>query len=169
MFVPPRYGSKPTVRVIAPAAAVHSDARRPTTEERPWPRPTASAMARTSPGNPAPEPRSAQIRASGARSSSWSESAICRVHRCEIVEGATRFVVRCQLSSKPTNASSRSDVSRETDGEDTVLDQAVPLPGREDREPMTESPVEARFARQQSGADAVASRERLGPRLSVAG
>lgn len=43
----------------------------------------------------------------------------------------------------PTDHSHHTDVSRETDGEDTVLDQAVPLPGREDREPMTESPVEA--------------------------
>jgi hypothetical protein len=39
---------------------------------------------------------------------------MCRVHKWGMVEAAMRLVVRCQLSSSATNASSRCEVSRET-------------------------------------------------------
>ena len=49
-------------------------------------------MAMTSPGKPAPEPRSSQSRASGARAQSCAESAKCRDHVAGRVERATRFL-----------------------------------------------------------------------------
>ena len=39
---------------------------------------------------------------------------MCRVHRCETVDGAMRLVVRCQVSRSAMNRSRRSKVSRET-------------------------------------------------------
>ena len=63
----PRAGMRPSCRCFRPGGR----ARR---------RISASAQAMTSPGNPPPEPRSAQIRASGASARSWSESATWRVH-----------------------------------------------------------------------------------------
>jgi len=56
----------------------------------------ASRMAMTSPGKPAPDPRSSQSRASGARPRSWAESAKWRDHSAERVDGATRLVRFCQ-------------------------------------------------------------------------
>ena len=56
---------------------------------------SASAQAITKPGKPPPEPRSAQIRAFGARARSCSESAICRVQIVGSVEGAIKLVCRC--------------------------------------------------------------------------
>ena len=75
---------------------------------------SASAQAITKPGNPPPEPRSAQIRASGASARSCSESATWRVHSVASVEDATRFIRRCQARSVATKRSSRWSVSRET-------------------------------------------------------
>ena len=60
------------------------------------------------------EPRSIQVRAPGARSTSCSESAMWRVQRCATVDGAMRLVVRCHRSRSSTKRSSRSAVSRET-------------------------------------------------------
>ena len=45
------------------------------------------------PGNPAPDPRSAQTLAWGAKSRSWSESAIWRVQITGIVDGAIKVCV----------------------------------------------------------------------------
>ena len=75
---------------------------------------SARAQAMTMPGNPAPDPRSAQTLACGARSRSCSESAICRVQTTGIVERAIRLVCSCQASSSATKRSRRADVSRET-------------------------------------------------------
>ncbi len=75
---------------------------------------SASAQAMTSPGNPAPEPRSAQIRADGASAMSCSESAICRVQSFGSVDGATRLIRSCHSASRPAKRSRRAAVSRET-------------------------------------------------------
>ncbi len=72
------------------------------------------AQAITTPGNPPPEPRSAQVRASGASARSCNESATWRVHSVASVEDATRFMRRCQVRSVATKQSSRCTVSRET-------------------------------------------------------
>jgi hypothetical protein len=72
------------------------------------------AQATGIPGNPAPDPRSTQIRARGANGMSCSESAMCRVHNRASVEDATRFIVFCQSNSASTNVSKRFSVSRET-------------------------------------------------------
>ena len=48
----------------------------------------ASRIATTSPGKPAPDPRSSQSRAFGARARSWAESAKCRDQRAGRVEAS---------------------------------------------------------------------------------
>ena len=74
----------------------------------------ASAQAIGMPGKPAPDPKSTQTRASGARARSWSESAICRVQIRGSVDLATRLIFSCPSNSRSTNVSRRSCVSRET-------------------------------------------------------
>src|SRR5689334_14002698 len=68
----------------------------------------------TIPGKPPPDPRSIQMRASGARPTSCSASAMWRVQMCGSVDGEMRLVVFCQVSSRSTKRSRRSAVSRET-------------------------------------------------------
>src|SRR6478609_5188198 len=54
------------------------------------------AMARTRPGNPAPEPRSSQVLAFGAAASNCSESTMWRVQMSSRVPDPTRFLMACQ-------------------------------------------------------------------------
>ena len=61
---------------------------------------SAKAQAIGIPGKPAPEPRSAQMRASGASVRSWSESAIWRVQSAGSVEGAIKLTRRCHVEQK---------------------------------------------------------------------
>ena len=57
--------------------------------------------ASTKPGNPAPEPRSARVRApAGIKGASWAESQKCRRQRSERVLRATRLCRSFQSCSK---------------------------------------------------------------------
>ena len=59
----------------------------------------ASAQAIGIPGKPAPDPKSAQTRASGASGRSWSESAMWRVHTSSSAVDATMLNLFCQSNS----------------------------------------------------------------------
>src|SRR5262245_939099 len=98
-----------------------------------------SAMASTMPGKPAPEPTSIQIRARGASSMSCSESAICRVHRRDTVDGAMRLLVRCQRSRRSTKRSRRSEVSRETGVSAKARERSAARSGAAAPEPIIEA------------------------------
>src|SRR5438552_1332091 len=75
---------------------------------------SASAQARTTPGNPPPLPRSIHALADGASVRSCNESEMWRVQRLGSVDGATRLVFACHSVSSSTKRSSRVSVSRET-------------------------------------------------------
>ena len=73
------------------------------------------SAATTSPGKPAPLPRSVRVFASsGINPLSWAESRTWRRHTSSIVVLPTRLMAFCQRSKVLTSASSRPPVSRET-------------------------------------------------------
>ena len=99
----------------------------------------ASRMATTSPGNPAPEPRSSQSRAFGARARSWAESAKCRDQRAARVEAATRLVRACHwvsrfgVAGQPVdcftwNFKGFREILRSTDGRRGLVARHLPSP-----------------------------------------
>ena len=72
-------------------------------------------IASTSPGRPAPLPRSITLRAaSGTNGRSCAESRICRRHRSSRVSRPTRLMRADHRISRSAYASSRASVSRET-------------------------------------------------------
>ena len=74
-------------------------------DERARPRRPLSRIASTTPGRPAPAPRSAQVRAPGANHSSWALSTKWRIQKSGKVEGPTRFIRAFPASSIPRNRS----------------------------------------------------------------
>ena len=82
-------------------------------------------MAKTSPGKPAPLPKSATLNACrGMNWKSWAESITWRRHPSRKLPGATKFMAGFHFSTNARKVSSLANVSRETSSQSGAIPRA---------------------------------------------